>query len=89
VISVLLNGCLDLSALPRVPVRPTHSRHSSCSDAGPELLLGTVLSGAAGGGAGSSNSSGGGGGGSLPGTPTAAAAALLPPPALVRVELGG
>ncbi|WIA33951.1 hypothetical protein OEZ86_007046 [Tetradesmus obliquus] len=29
VIGVLLNGCMDLSALPRVPLRPTHSRHGS------------------------------------------------------------
>jgi hypothetical protein len=29
VIGVLLNGCMDLSAMPRVPLRPTHSRHGS------------------------------------------------------------
>jgi hypothetical protein len=29
VIGVLLNGSMDLSAMPRVPLRPTHSRHGS------------------------------------------------------------
>jgi hypothetical protein len=29
VIGVLLNGSMDLSSMPRVPLRPTHSRHGS------------------------------------------------------------
>lgn len=32
VIGVLLNSSLDPAALPRVPVRPTHSRHNSYQD---------------------------------------------------------
>ena len=35
---MLINGSLDLSALPRIPVRPTHSRHNSFSDMGAEVL---------------------------------------------------
>jgi len=52
VIGVLLSGPLDLAALPRVPLRPTHSRHSSYQDMGE--LAAAAAAAAAGGGLGSS-----------------------------------
>lgn len=45
VIGVLLNGSLDLAALPRVPVKPTHSRHNSIQEFGDfasAMLAGSV-----------------------------------------------
>jgi hypothetical protein len=63
VISVLLSGSMDLASLPRVPLRPTHSRHNSHSDISLNLLQ--AMSPLAGGGSSSC-------GGSQPGTPTTA-----------------
>lgn len=45
VICVLLNGSLDLSVLPRIPVRPTHSRHNSFSDLGAEVAASLAAGG--------------------------------------------
>lgn len=78
VICVLLNGSLDLSSLPRIPVRPTHSRHNSFSDLGAEVAASQAAAAAGGVGAGlllagpgsvGGGASGRSGGVSQPGSP--------------------
>ncbi|KAI8476669.1 MAG: hypothetical protein J3K34DRAFT_455561 [Monoraphidium minutum] len=67
VINCLLSGAIDMEALPRVPVRPTHSRSGSQADAAAD-------GGCGGGGGGRASGVSAGGlsaasGGSQPGTP--------------------